>query len=134
MSDQSKSRALVVEDNDVNRMVARQMLKRANVVADEARGGQEAIDLFAAGSYDVILMDVQMPGMDGLETTRAIRESGGAGEAVPIIAMTAYSSEEDEEACYAAGMDAYLSKPLNMQHFVDTVLAAIEGRLEGKRA
>ncbi len=133
MAEETTPRALIVEDNDVNRMVARQMLKRASVDADEARGGQEAIDLFGQNTYHVILMDVQMPGMDGLETTRAIRQSGGAGAEIPIIAMTAYSSEEDEEACYAAGMDAYLSKPLNMQRFVDTVVAAIEGRLEAKR-
>lgn len=123
-------RALVVEDNDVNRMVAKQMLKRADIVAEEASGGREALEQLSRSSYDVVLMDVQMPGMDGLETARAIRAGSAGDPAIPIVAMTAYASEEDEAACYAAGMDAYLSKPLNMQRFLDTVTAAIEGTLE----
>jgi CheY-like chemotaxis protein len=128
--DHERPRALIVEDNDVNRMVARQMLKRASIDADEAEGGHRALELLGQNTYDVVLMDVQMPGMDGLETARAIRELAGPAAKLPIIAMTAYASEEDQDSCFAAGMDAYLSKPLNMQKFLDTVAAAIDGRLE----
>ena len=127
--------ALVVEDNPVNRMVVRQMLKRGGVDSEEADGGRRAIERLQNEEFDLVLMDVQMPGMDGLETTRAIR-SGDAGERnrnVPIVAITAYASTDDEEACYSAGMDAYLSKPLNMQRFLDTVSDAI-GKGRGERS
>lgn len=119
--------ALVVEDNQVNRMVARQMLKRAQINADEADGGRRALEQLRERAYDVVLMDVQMPGMDGLQAARAIRagEAGRTNQDVPIVAMTAYASSEDEQACYDAGMNAYLAKPLNMQRFLDTVQSAI---------
>jgi len=114
---------LVVEDNQVNRLVARQMLKRGDMVAHEADGGRRALERLREHKVDLVLMDVQMPGMDGLETTRAIRngEAGEENRTVPIVAITAYASTEDEQACYSAGMDAYLSKPLSLQRFLDTV-------------
>ena len=125
MADREEKRpvALVVEDNQVNRLVARQMLKRGNIETEEADGGRTALTILKEKLFDLVLMDVQMPGMDGLETARAIRngEAGERNKGIPIVAMTAYASAEDEEACYAAGMDAYLSKPLNMQRFLDTV-------------
>ena len=119
---------LIVEDNAINRMVAMQMLKRAGVEGREAESGPGALEALRAERFDLVLMDVQMPGMDGLETTRAIR-SGLAGEEnrnVPVIAMTAYSGSEDEDACYAAGMNRYLSKPLSLQGFVDAVHSMLE--------
>jgi CheY-like chemotaxis protein len=122
--------ALVVEDNRVNRMVAKQMLKRGHIDAEEADGGGRALEQLRERDFDLVLMDVQMPGMDGLEAARAIR-NGDAGESnktIPIVAMTAYASQEDEQACYAAGMDAYLAKPLNMQKFLDTVTDVIKSR------
>lgn len=114
---------LVVEDNHVNRMVARQMLKRGGIVTKEADGGRRALEVLREHRFDLVLMDVQMPGMDGFEATRAIRngEAGEENRDVPIVAITAYASSDDEQACYAAGMNAYLSKPLNMQRFLDTV-------------
>lgn len=119
--------ALIVEDNRVNRLVARQMLKRGGIDAEEANGGQHALELLHEKHFDLVLMDVQMPGMDGLEATRAIRKgrAGDENSQVPIIAMTAYASAEDEQACYTAGMDAYLSKPLNVEKFLDTVTGMI---------
>ncbi len=119
--------ALIVEDNQVNRMVASQMLNRGGVAAIEADGGPAAIETLQTTSIDVVLMDVQMPGMDGLETARAIRrgEAGDGNREVPIVAMTAFATQQDEDGCYAAGMDYYLSKPLNMQRFLDTVHEAI---------
>jgi CheY-like chemotaxis protein len=119
--------ALIVEDNQVNRMVASQMLSRGGVSTIDADGGPSAIGTLQTTSVDVVLMDVQMPGMDGLETARAIRrgDAGDANREVPIVAMTAFATQQDEDDCYAAGMDYYLSKPLNMQRFLDTVHEAI---------
>lgn len=130
-----RPRALIVEDNEVNRMVAVQMLRRGEIDADMAEGGADAIEKLQASTYDVILMDVQMPQMDGFETARAIRDgaAGDAGRRTPIVAMTAYASQDDEDACYSAGMDAYLTKPLNMQQFIETVKAAIAGELPTAR-
>jgi CheY-like chemotaxis protein len=123
-----RSVALIVEDNQVNRMVASQMLRRGDIDAVEAESAQAALDLLQSTSVDVVLMDVQMPGMDGLDAARAIRrgEAGEAARTTPIIAMTAYASKEDEEACYEAGMNAYLSKPLNMQAFIKTVQEIVD--------
>lgn len=128
-------RALIVEDNEVNRMVAVQMLRRGEIEADMAPGGKVAIDKLQSATYDVVLMDVQMPEMDGLQTARAIRAgaAGEQGKRIPIVAMTAYASQDDEDACYDAGMDAYLSKPLNMQLFLQMVKAAIAGELPANR-
>ncbi|MFP4113942.1 MAG: response regulator [Spirochaetota bacterium] len=139
MADADEARrpiALVVEDNQVNRMVACQMLKRGGIDTIEADGGKAALERLQEQSVDLVLMDVQMPDMDGLEAARAIR-AGRAGDdraMVPIVAMTAYASEEDVQACYDAGMDAYLSKPLNMERFLDTVRTVIETRRKSSRA
>lgn len=111
-------------------MVARQMLKRGDIDAEEADGGRRALERLRERRFDLVLMDVQMPGMDGLAAARAIRagEAGDENREIPIVAMTAYASQEDEQACYAAGMDGYLAKPLNMQRFLDTVQAKITTR------
>ena len=119
---------LVVEDNRVNRMVARQIRKRGDIDTEEAEGGLPALEQLRESEFDLVLMDVQMPGMDGLEAARAIRR-GDAGErnrSIPIVALTAYASPEDEAACYDAGMDDYLSKPLNISTFLETVRQIIE--------
>lgn len=130
--EQERPCVLIVEDNQVNRMVARQMLRHADIEAVEADGGRRALELLQDKRFDLVLMDVQMPGMDGLETTRAIRR-GDAGEhsrTVPILALTAYATAEDEASCLNAGMDSYLSKPLAMEKFLTTVRAMIEGGRE----
>ena len=126
-STQQRPTALIVEDNQVNRMVASQMLARGAIDTVEAESGPAALEVLRSRSVDVVLMDVQMPGMDGLDTARAIRsgEGGEANREIPIVAMTAFASQGDEDGCYAAGMNYYLSKPLNMQRFLDTVHAAV---------
>jgi signal transduction histidine kinase/ActR/RegA family two-component response regulator len=108
----SSERILLVEDNKVNQKVAVLMLKRLGVEADVASNGTEALKAMASRNYRLILMDCQMPEMDGFEATRCIRAQDGYEAKVPIIAMTASAFAEDREACLAAGMDDYLSKPV----------------------
>jgi two-component system, sensor histidine kinase and response regulator len=94
-----------------------------------AGDGQEAVDLTAQNHYDVILMDVQMPGMNGLEATAAIRKREYGGRRVPIIAMTAHAMKGDREQCLAAGMDGYLSKPINGREMIALAEALAAGPL-----
>jgi PAS domain S-box-containing protein len=108
-------RCLVVEDNPVNQKLVLKMLALAGHSAEIATTGQEAVELASTRSFDIILMDVQMPGMDGLEATDAIRERERGSDAhVPILAMTAHAMPGDRERCLRAGMDGYLSKPVRI--------------------
>ncbi len=107
-----KARILLVEDNRVNQKVASIMLKNLGCAIDLASNGAEAVQAIASGEYDLVLMDYQMPVMDGLHATRTIREGGGPGAKLPIIAMTANAFAEDRDACLAAGMNDYLAKPV----------------------
>ncbi len=104
---------LLAEDNDANRRVLKLMLEELGLDADEATNGTDAIECALTREYDVILMDVQMPGLDGLETTRRIRAHRG-GTRPRIVALTANVTLGEEARCLAAGMDAYLSKPLRL--------------------
>jgi CheY-like chemotaxis protein len=104
-------RLLVAEDNPVNLQLARAMLARLGYEADAAGNGQEAVDAVLSVPYDLVLMDCQMPVMDGFEATRVIRELEGAGRHTTIVAVTANAMEGDRERCIAAGMDDYLPKP-----------------------
>ena len=105
-------RILIAEDNLVNQKVARKLLSQLGYEADVAGNGLEATEAAATKTYDVILMDVQMPKMDGLEATRRIRAGDGPGRGVRIVAMTANALAGDREMCLAAGMDDYVSKPI----------------------
>ena len=105
-------RLLVAEDNAVNRQLALALLRRLGYDADVVENGREVLDALERERYDVVLMDVQMPELDGLEATRQIRERRGSSDAPRIIAMTANAMEGDRDACLAAGMDDYLSKPI----------------------
>jgi len=107
----SPRRILLVEDNPVNQMFAKRVLERAHYDVAIASNGLEALSLIPAGSFDLILMDCQMPEMDGLEATRRIRQLGGAFATLPIIGLTANAMEEDRERCLNAGMTDYLAKP-----------------------
>ncbi|MDX2030015.1 MAG: ATP-binding protein [Blastocatellia bacterium] len=105
-------RILVAEDNPVNQKVARHLLERLGYDVDIAANGHQAVTMFEQGSYDLILMDVQMPEMDGYEATTAIRRKEAPGRRVPIIALTANAMDSDREQCLANGMDEFLSKPI----------------------
>ena len=106
------ARVLLVEDSAMNQMVATEILERFGCRVDTAEHGLAALELFSANQYDIIFMDVQMPVMDGFEAAAAIRASGPAGREIPIVAMTAMAMHGDREACLAAGMDDYVSKPI----------------------
>jgi CheY-like chemotaxis protein len=108
-------RCLIADDNSVNQKMVWKMLTFAGHSAEVASTGQEAVALAFTHSFDIILMDVQMPCMDGLEATAMIRElERGTDSRVPILAMTAHAMPGDRERCLRAGMDGYLSKPVRI--------------------
>jgi len=104
-------RVLLAEDNIVNRLIARELLATAGLVVEQAENGAIALELASTQYWDLILMDMQMPVMDGLVAASAIRERGD--HRVPIIAMTANAFVEDRAACLAAGMNDHIAKPVN---------------------
>jgi CheY-like chemotaxis protein/HPt (histidine-containing phosphotransfer) domain-containing protein len=108
-------RILVAEDNIVNQQVALLLLKKLGYRADVAADGLEALQALEREPYDVVLMDVQMPRMDGLEATRRIRQRWPEGRRPHVIAATANAMQDEREACLAAGMDDYLSKPIRLE-------------------
>lgn len=123
-------RVLVAEDNPTNQEVAVLMLERLGHRVDVVGDGREAVAAFARAPYDVILMDCQMPEVDGFEATRQIRALGGRGAEVPIVAMTAFAARGDRERCLAAGMTGYVSKPILKQE-LGAALAPYTAALTG---
>ncbi len=107
-------RILLVEDNPVNQMLARKILQRLGKVVTLAKDGQQAVDLFEPGAFDLVLMDCQMPRLDGRGATREIRRIEGGASRVPVIALTANAMAGDRETMIAAGMDDYLAKPFEL--------------------
>jgi CheY-like chemotaxis protein/HPt (histidine-containing phosphotransfer) domain-containing protein len=120
-------RILVAEDNPLNRQVIRGLLEKEGFSVTLVSDGEAAVREALSGACDLVLMDVQMPGMDGLEAARAIRAQEPPGRRIPILAMTARAMEEDAAACRAAGMDGYLAKPVR----ISEVLAALAEHLPG---
>jgi len=113
-------RVLLAEDNVVNQKVALRMLKKIGYRADVAANGLEALQALERQHYDVVLMDVQMPEMDGLEAARIIRDRWPE-RGTKIIAITAYALEGDRERCLGAGMDGYVSKPVQIQELAEAL-------------
>ena len=122
-------RVLIAEDDRINRLAVRHMLTRAGHRVHEAGNGAEAISFLAENRADCVLMDIQMPEVDGVEATRRIRsgEAGKAASAIPIVALTAHAMKGDREQFLAAGMTYYISKPVDMAE-LEQVLAAIPAR------
>ncbi len=116
-------RILLAEDNAVNQKLALRILEQMAYRADVASNGIEAVESIERQVYDVILMDIQMPEMDGLDATREIRKLINVTQP-HIIAMTANAMEGDREMCIAAGMDDYISKPIRVNELVDALLKA----------
>lgn len=122
MAERHPLRILLVEDNAFNRKVALRFLQKIGYQADIATTGLEALQVLKERHYDAILMDVQMPDMDGMETTRHIREQWPPHQQPRIIAMTAHALRGDRERCLRVGMDDYISKPVQL----DDLIAALE--------
>ncbi|MDY0222391.1 MAG: response regulator [Desulfobacterium sp.] len=118
--DPQKVKIILAEDNPVNQKVAQMMLNRCGFSVAAANNGIEVIKLLKKASWDLILMDIQMPELDGIRTTKIIRnpESDIPRKDIPIIAMTAQATPGDEQLCLDAGMDAYLSKPITCKGLV----------------
>ncbi len=112
---ENRGRVLVVEDNPINQKVAVHLLAHLRYTAEVASDGAVALEMFRQGQYDVVLMDCQMPVMDGYEATRAIRRIEPPGPRVPIIAVTANALPGEREKCLMAGMDDYIAKPVNKE-------------------
>jgi CheY-like chemotaxis protein len=130
---------LLAEDNFVNQKVAMQMLARLGYSSDLVANGQEALAALARQSYDIVLLDVQMPEMDGLEVARRICAATSTGGPRPwMIAITANAMPHDRERCFAAGMDDYLSKPVAFEDLARALeragerLAAVDVSVEAQ--
>ena len=125
---------LVVEDNELNREIAKDILEIQQLIVDEATNGSEAVEIIKnskPGFYDFILMDVQMPVIDGYQATDIIRKLNNKKNAnIPIIAMTANAFEEDKKRAFDSGMDDHLSKPIHAEVLFDTVSRILGSRKE----
>jgi len=118
-------RLLLAEDSEINRLVAVSALSKAGFTVDAVEDGHAAVAAVESHDYDLVLMDVGMPGMDGLEATAAIRALPAPKSFTPIIAMTAFATKEDAERCIAAGMDDYVTKPFEREALIGRILRLI---------
>ncbi|MGH1362974.1 MAG: response regulator [Calditrichia bacterium] len=129
--DGSPLRVLVAEDNQVNQKLILRLLTKKKIRVDLVANGYEALEALERISYDLVLMDMQMPEMDGLEATRRIRQSPLEGiYSIPIIALTANAMAGDREACLKAGMDDYLTKPINIGKLYEVVSKLVKDQLQ----
>jgi len=120
---------LLVEDNEMNRDMLSRRLKRKGFDVALAVDGPEGVAMAAAGGYDLILMDMSLPELDGWEATRRVREAEGGGKRVPIIALTAHAMSGDREKAMAAGCDDYDTKPVELDVLLGKI-AALLGKAE----
>jgi len=126
-------RILVAEDNAINQTLAVRLLEKRGYSATVAPDGQAAVEAFQTGGFELVLMDIQMPRMDGFEATAAIRESEKlTGGHIPIVAMTAHALVGDQERCLASGMDGYVSKPIRTSELFATIERMLSDKLKPK--
>jgi CheY-like chemotaxis protein len=117
---------LLAEDNMVNAMLARQVLQNAGFVVEHAVNGALALEMVKQKQYDVVLMDIQMPIMNGILATKNIRQLEGEISKIPIVAMTAHSLYGEMQNCYNAGMTGYVSKPFKPENLFTAIIDAIK--------
>jgi CheY-like chemotaxis protein/HPt (histidine-containing phosphotransfer) domain-containing protein len=117
------SKILLVEDNIVNQQVALGILKKLDLHADVANDGEEAINLLSNSTYDLVFMDIQMPGIDGFTATQIIRDqqSKVIQHSIPIVAMTAHAMNGDSDKCFQVGMNGYITKPVSFQEIEENI-------------
>lgn len=135
------ARILVAEDNEINQIVAQEILTKSGFRCGIVGDGKAAVEAAQSGQYDLILMDCQMPVMDGFDAAREIRRleragqrPGGAGRHIPIVALTANAMKGDRERCLEAGMDAYASKPINPKELLGTIEQMLRGGTDAAKA
>jgi CheY-like chemotaxis protein len=128
-------RILLAEDNRINQQVAMRLLKKWGHTVTICANGRDAVDAVAAGNFDAVLMDMEMPIMDGLTATAEIRaREAGSGTHIPIVALTAHAMDSDRERCLAGGMDGYVSKPLRAKDLADAFADLFDGQPAGQEA
>jgi two-component system, cell cycle response regulator DivK len=123
------STVLIIEDNDKNMKLARDVLRAKGYETLEAVTGEEGVKLALEKNPDLVLMDIQLPGINGIEAFRQIRGNAGT-KSIPVIALTASVTPTDRSAITAAGFDAFLGKPINLKEFLETVKRMVE---QGKK-
>jgi CheY-like chemotaxis protein len=127
-----KLKVLLAEDNAINQAIAARLLERQGCSVVIANNGREAVTAVENCAFDLVLMDIQMPEMDGLEAAVRIRENERlSAMRIPIIAMTAHAMKGDEEMCLGAGMDGYLTKPVQSKKLFETIHGVLSGRPVG---
>jgi CheY-like chemotaxis protein len=124
-----KLRVLLAEDNEINQRIALRLLEKLGVGADAVDNGRAAVEALSQRSYDLILMDCQMPEMDGFEATAMIRNRERGKTHTPICALTANAMEGDREKCLAAGMDDYISKPVGLEKLREALERLVPAQL-----
>jgi len=112
------SSILIADDNEHNRYIARFLLEDAGHQVEQVENGEDAVKVAQQGAFDLVLMDIQMPGMDGIEATKQLK---GSGLTIPIVALTAKAMRGDREEILEAGCDGYISKPFEVEQFVAEV-------------
>ena len=125
---------LLVEDEEMLNSITAKYLRAEDMVVDTCLNGEEALETLSHSTYDVVVMDIMMPVMDGLAATEAIRAAAREdAKTIPIIAMSANAFQEDQEQCYKAGMNAHLAKPLNMEKVIRTIYEQCRYKLSGRQ-
>lgn len=129
MQVEEEKRILVVDDDATNRLVVRVLMERRGYNVVEAASGHDALDIIEKNDFDVILMDLSMPRMDGFETTRRMRGGARIGPSMPIFALTAHTARSNVEKCLSAGMNGVLPKPFD-SHRADQLLTLINSPID----